>query len=170
MHCDDDDVSAKSTRALRLHVLTQCSRWRCYTAGVAKHTSDNASGSAAAIGRTRWAIAEGYLPAWSNGPAPQLESHEACCILNAGDAPAQVEITVYFEDREPVGPYRFTIEARRTKHLRFNDFSDPEPIPKDTPYASVIVSDVPVVVQHTRLDSRQAENALMTTVAYAAAD
>ena len=138
---------------------------------MAKHIPDNASNNAtrssAGIGRTRWAIAEGYLPAWSHGPAPQLESHEACCILNAGDTPAQVEITVYFEDREPVGPYRFTIEARRTKHLRFNDFSDPEPIPKDTPYASVIVSDVPVVVQHTRLDSRQAENALMTTIAYA---
>ena len=127
-------------------------------------SSDNTS----AIGRTRWAIAEGYLPAWSHGPAPQLESHEACCILNAGDAPAQVRVTVYFEDREPVGPYRFTVEPRRTKHLRFNDFADPEPIPKDTPYASVIESDVPVVVQHTRLDSRQAENALMTTIAWPA--
>jgi hypothetical protein len=31
----------------------------------------------------------------------------------------------------------------------------------------VIESDVPVVVQHTRLDSRQAENALMTTIAFA---
>jgi hypothetical protein len=30
----------------------------------------------------------------------------------------------------------------------------------------VIRSDVPIVVQHTRLDSRQAENALLTTVAY----
>jgi hypothetical protein len=32
----------------------------------------------------------------------------------------------------------------------------------------VIESDVPIVVQHTRLDSRQAENALMTTIAFAA--
>lgn len=36
------------------------------------------------------------------------------------------------------------------------------------PYASVIESDLPIVVQHTRLDSRQAENALMTTIAFAA--
>lgn len=120
------------------------------------------------IGRTRWAIAEGYLPAWSNGPEPQLASHETCCILNAGDTVANVRITVYFEDREPVGPYKVSVEPRRTKHLRFNDLDDPEPIPEDTPYASVIESDVPVVVQHTRLDSRQAENALMTTIAYAA--
>ena len=44
--------------------------------------------------------------------------------------------------------------------------ADPERIPVDTPFASLIESDVPIVVQHTRLDSRQAENALMTTIAY----
>jgi hypothetical protein len=33
-------------------------------------------------------------------------------------------------------------------------------------YASLIEADVPIVAQHTRLDSRQAENALMTTMAY----
>jgi hypothetical protein len=34
-------------------------------------------------------------------------------------------------------------------------------------YASAIESDVPIVVQHTRLDSRQAELALLSTIAYA---
>ena len=120
------------------------------------------------IGRTRWAIAEGYIPGWSNGPEPELESHETCCILNAGDKPAQVRIHVYYEDRDPVGPYTLSIPARRTRHLRFNELMEPEPIPKETPFASVIESDVPIVVQHTRLDSRQAENALMTTIAFAA--
>lgn len=120
-----------------------------------------------AIGHTRWAIAEGYIPASSHGPAPELESHEACCILNAGDRDAQIRITVYYTDRDPVGPYRFSVPAQRTCHLRFNDFKDPEPIPRGTPYASVIESDLPIVVQHTRLDSRQAENALMTTIGYA---
>jgi hypothetical protein len=42
---------------------------------------------------------------------------------------------------------------------------DPEPVPRDTEYASVIGSDVPIVVQHTRLDSRQAENALLSSIA-----
>ena len=51
--------------------------------------------------------------------------------------------------------------------LRFNELKDPEPIPEATDYASVFESDVPIVVQHTRLDSRQSENALMTTVAFA---
>lgn len=121
-----------------------------------------------AIGRTRWAIAEGYIPGWSHGPEPQMTSHESVCLLNTGDEDAHVAITVYFSDREPAGPYRITVPARRTRHVRFNELRDPEPVPRDTDYASVIESDRPVVVQHTRLDSRQAENALISTVAYPA--
>jgi hypothetical protein len=118
------------------------------------------------IGRRRWAIAEGYIPGWSTGPKPQLESHETVCLLNAADREARVEITIFYSDRDPVGPYRVTVPARRTLHLRFNNLTDPEPIPVDTDFASVIESDQPIVVQHTRLDSRQSENALLTTIAY----
>lgn len=119
------------------------------------------------IGRTCWAIAEGYIPAYSNGPEPQFTSHETVCILNASDRDARIEITIYYSDREPVGPYRETVPARRTKHIRFNNLQNPETIPLDTDFASVITSDVPIVVQHTRLDSRQAENALLSTIACA---
>jgi hypothetical protein len=122
------------------------------------------------IGHKRWAIAEGYIPGWSKGPEPQFTSHETACLLNASDEEAHVEITIFFSDREPAGPYRLTVPARRTLHLRFNELKEPEPIPADTEYASVIESDVPIVVQHTRLDSRQAENALLSTIAYASND
>lgn len=121
-----------------------------------------------AIGRTRWAIAEGWIPPYSHGPEPQMTSHETACLLNASDEDAHVRITVYFSDREPVGPYEVTVPARRTRHVRFNDLKEPEPVPRATDYASVIESDVPIVVQHTRLDSRQAENALITTIAFGA--
>jgi hypothetical protein len=120
----------------------------------------------AAIGKHRWAIAEGYIPSESTGPEPELTSHETACLLNATNEDAHISITIYFSDREPAGPYRVTVPARRTLHLRFNELDDPEPIPKDTDYASVIESDVPIVVQHTRLDSRQAELALLSTTAY----
>ncbi|MDP9474145.1 MAG: sensory rhodopsin transducer [Actinomycetota bacterium] len=119
------------------------------------------------IGRKRWAIAEGYIPGWSNGPEPQFTSHETVCLLNASDEEAHVRIMAYFSDREPVGPYLVSVPARRTLHVRFNELDDPGSIPHDTDYASVIESDVPIVVQHSRLDSRQAENALMSTIAYA---
>ena len=122
------------------------------------------------IGHKRWAIAEGYIPGWSHGPEPQMSSHESICVLNTGDEDARITITVYFSDREPAGPYRIIVPARRTRHLRYNDLTDPEPIPKDTDYASLIQSSVPVVVQHTRLDSRQAENALISTIAHPVAD
>ena len=120
------------------------------------------------IGRRTWAIAEGYIPSYSHGPEPQFTSHETACLLNSSDQDAHVAITIFYSDREPVGPYRVTVRARRTHHLRFNNLTDPEPIPRDTDYASVIESDVPIVVQHTRLDSRQAENALVSTIAFAA--
>jgi len=119
------------------------------------------------IGRKQWAIAEGYIPPYSHGPSPQMISHEAICILNAGDEIAHVEILLFYEARDPVGPYRFEVASRRSRHLRFNNFEDPEPVPTDTPFSSVITSDIPIVVQHTRLDSRQSENALLSTIAFA---
>src|SRR5216110_865234 len=86
-----------------------------------------------AIGPRRWVVSEGYIRGKSHGPAPEMTSHEACCILNASEKDAHVSITIFFEDRDPVAPYKFTIPARRTKHLRFNNFEDPEKIPPDTP-------------------------------------
>ena len=118
------------------------------------------------IGKQRWAIPEGYIPEGSTGPEPEMESHETLCVLNAGEEDATVEITIYFTDRDPAGPYEETVPAERTSHLRFNAFDDPEEIPKGTPFASVVESDRPVVCQHTRLDSRQAENALLSTIAH----
>ncbi|HVT07149.1 MAG TPA: sensory rhodopsin transducer [Polyangia bacterium] len=119
------------------------------------------------IGRQLWVIAEGYIPSDSTGPAPQMTSHETACLLNAADRDAHVEITIYYANRDPGGPYRVVVPARRTLHLRFNNLKEPEPIPRDTDYSSVIESDVPIVVQHTRLDTRQSAAALLSTIAFA---
>jgi hypothetical protein len=89
-------------------------------------------------------------------------------MLNAGNEDAHVTITLFFSDREPAGPYDVVVPARRTLHLRSNDLEEPEPVVRDKDYASVIESDVPIVVQHSRLDSRQAELALLTAIAFAA--
>jgi hypothetical protein len=119
-----------------------------------------------AIGHRRWAIAEGYIPGQSVSQEHALVSHEAICLLNAGDRDAKVAVTLYFKDRDPVGPYAVTVGARRTLHLRFNDLTDPAPVPRDTDFSSVIESTEPIVVQHTRLDSRHPNIALMSTVGY----
>jgi len=119
------------------------------------------------IGSTCWAIAEGYIPPASSSDNPALASHETACLLNTNELEARVSVTVYFKDREPAGPYQIIVPGRRTLHLRFNDLSDPEPLPLGVDFASVIRADRPIVVQHTRLDSRQAALALMTTLAHA---
>jgi hypothetical protein len=120
------------------------------------------------IGQTTWVIADGYIPRESTGPEPDMVSHDSACILNVGDSAADVELTLYFTDRDPVGPYKLRIPPRRAHHQRFNDLEGPEPVPLGTDYCCVIESNVPIIVQHTRLDSRQAANALMTTIAYPA--
>ena len=93
------------------------------------------------VGYKVWAIAEGYIPGESVSSDHALISHEAACILNASDENADVSITLFFTDRDPVGPYRVKVGARRTLHLRFNDLTDPAPVPRDTSYASVIEFD-----------------------------
>ena len=121
----------------------------------------------AAVGKTRWAIPEGYLPPDDEQKPRPYVSHEAACFLNAGDRDARVRLHVYFADREPAGPYEVLVPARRTLHLRFNDLQHPEPIPRGTDYSTLIESDVPVVVQFTRLDSRRQDIALLSTLAFA---
>ena len=71
-------------------------------------------------------------------------------------------------DGDGGGDRRFVeVAPRRTLHLRFNDLEDPAPVPRETDYACTIEADVPIVVQHTRLDSRRAALALLSTIAFA---
>ncbi|WP_067244964.1 sensory rhodopsin transducer [Microbacterium resistens] len=120
----------------------------------------------AGLGARTWVIADGCIPPGSTGDDPALQSHESFCVLNAGDEDAQIIVLVYFADREPAGPYRLVAPARRAFHQQVNRLDDPEPVPPGVDYCLVIRSDRPIVVQHTRLDSRQAANALMTTIAF----
>src|SRR5437868_13694594 len=103
------------------------------------------------LGHKRWAIAEGYIPATSHGPEPEMTSHESICVLNVSDEEAHLQIWIFYSDREPVGPYKVSVGARRTKHIRFNYLKEPEPIPRGTDFASIIESDVSIVVQNTGL-------------------
>ncbi len=119
-----------------------------------------------AIGKKVWVIAEGYIPGDNPEKEKEFISHETACILNTSEKDAQIELTVFYSDREPAGPFIIQVPARRTRHMRFNDLQNPEAIPRDTDYSSVFKSNVPVVIQHSRLDSRKAETALLTTMAY----
>ncbi len=112
-----------------------------------------------------WVIADGYLPEKSNG---DFISHESVCVLNTGNETAKIIITIYFEDREPMEGFEAECNAKRTNHIRLEKIKDNSGnnIPRGIPYAIKVESNYPVVVQHTRLDTSQAELSLMTTMGY----
>jgi hypothetical protein len=118
-----------------------------------------------ALGHRTWLIADGFIP---TGEADGLESHEAICLLNTGQGPARVQVTAYLEDDDPLGPFLIEVPARRTRHVHVHALRDAAgaSIPRDVPYALLLTSDVPVCVQHSRLDVRSANMALMTTMAH----
>jgi hypothetical protein len=120
-----------------------------------------------AVGRKIWAIAGGHIPLTSTGEEPRGTSRDELCILNAAARDARIELTVYFPDRDPAGPYRLVVKAQRVRHVRFNDLIDPQALPLDTPYACIVSADQPVVVQFTRVDTSQPANAVASTIAYA---
>lgn len=116
-------------------------------------------------GKTEWIIADGFMSDTASG---DYVSHEAVCVLNLTDRDARIELTVYFEDREPLTGFIAVCGARRTNHIRLDKIrsADSAAIPRGVPYAVRAVSDQPVVVQHSRMDVSQPAMTLMTTIAY----
>ena len=115
-------------------------------------------------GSTFWVIPDGYIPLISQG---ELESHESICVLNCGTQRAALNITIYFEDREPLEDIVESVDGRRTKHIRTASLRiNGESIPKGVPYAIAVESSIPVIIQYSRLDTTQSELALMSVMAY----
>jgi hypothetical protein len=119
-----------------------------------------------AFGRKTWLISGGRIPSASTGREPAFTSRDQLSILNTSDRDADIEITIFYADAEPVGPYCVTVPARRVLKVRFNDLIDPEALFLDRDYSAVIHSNVKVVIQFSRLDSGAASNAITGTMAY----
>lgn len=117
-----------------------------------------------AKGEKHWIIPDGYIPPSSTG---ELLSHESICVLNTSSEDAILEITIFFEDRDPLENIHVTVAGRRTKHIRTSSLLlQDQAIPVGVPYAIEINSNIPIVVQYSRLDSTQAANTLMSTMAF----
>ena len=117
-----------------------------------------------ALGEKHWIIPDGYIPPDSTG---ELVSHESVCVLNCSTETAHIRFTIFFEDREPIEDIAAVVEGRRTKHIRTSSLSrEGASIPVGVPYAIEVKSNIPVIVQYSRLDSTQPANALMSTMAY----
>jgi hypothetical protein len=118
-----------------------------------------------AEGARVWLIPDGFIPDTSLG---SIDSHETISFLNTSANDAQVRITFYFSDREPIKDVRVTVPAERTRHIRTGNAEvlGGAAVPAGVPYAVRIESDIPISVQHSRLDGRQEALGLMTTIAY----
>ncbi|SCG49142.1 sensory rhodopsin transducer [Micromonospora zamorensis] len=106
------------------------------------------------VGARLWVVPGGHIPFPSNGPEPAFTSFDQICVLNTTDTRADIDLRIYYEDAEPVGPYTLTVDARRVRHVRLNDLIDPEAVRLDRPYGCLLRSSVPVVVQFLRQDTR----------------
>ena len=118
-----------------------------------------------ALGKLEWLVPDCYWPEQTDPTAP-YPSHESICVLNTGDSDASLSLMFYFEDREPVSA-RAQCAARRTHHIRLDRLeTDGGALPQGVPYAALLSSDVPVVVQYSRCDASHPAVTLMTSVAY----
>lgn len=119
-----------------------------------------------AIGSKTWFIADGYFSSISNGKL--FNSHEAICVLNPGSVDAEINVTLYFEDRDSMRNFKAYCKAERTNHIRMDKIRDENGngVPVDVPYAMMVESNTEIIVQYSRMDTSQAEMALMSTIAY----
>lgn len=120
----------------------------------------------APIGRRRWAIAAGHVPSRSTGEEPAFTSRDQLGLLNAGDTLANVRIMVVYAEHAPVGPFRIGVAPRRLRSVRINDLIFPEAVRLDEDYGLTVESDVPIVLQFTRQDTRAAANAGLLATAW----
>ena len=105
------------------------------------------------IGKRVWVFGDGDLP--PQGSSEPL-GHEALMVVNCTEEDAHLELTVYFEDREPVGEILLTVPAKRVRCFRMDaplgDASFVIPLGQ---YALLVMSDVPVIANFGRLDRRR---------------
>ena len=113
----------------------------------------------------RWYIADMFWPA--EGEINTYNSHESICVLNTSKQDAEIKITLYYEDADPVLLEPVCCAAQRTHHIRMDKIKDCDGnhIRREVPYAACVKSDVKLIVQYTRLDTVQPNCSLMSVMA-----
>ena len=116
-------------------------------------------------GNTLWIFPDCELP-----PAGDslLKGHESVIVLNSGSDDANISLTLYFTNREPVNDIQVKVGGERVRCLRLDNPDDLQGfvVPREEQYALKVVSDKPVVVQYGRLDTRQDNMAFYTTMGF----
>ena len=113
-------------------------------------------------GSRTWFFPDGDIP---EPGEVEPKGHESLLMLNPNVDDAEVVITVYFEDREPVTLAPQQVDARRVRCIRTNEPIDGYQIPRGQ-YALRLESSVPIVCQIGRLDVRQPNLAYYTVMGH----
>lgn len=95
-----------------------------------------------------------------------IPGHESIIITNTGDKNANICITYFYTDSEPLEGIHVVVDARRVRCLRTSeekDFGENLPTVGEQ-YAIMLESDVPVVAQYGRAEPRAV--AFYTTPGY----
>lgn len=117
------------------------------------------------IGKKLWIIPDCELPQEGEGI---MKGHESVIIVNDSEEDADIEVTLYFTDRDSFSDIRWRVKAGRVRCFRMNNKEDMcgFEIPYDTQYAMKIKSNCNIVLQYGRLDNRQTNLAYYTTLGY----
>lgn len=103
-------------------------------------------------GKKIWVFPDAELPPEGVNVIP---GHESVIVANTADQPAEIKITLLFEDQAPVSFFT-QVQAQRVRCLRTNrsdDFGAYTAAPCRQ-YAIVLESSVPVVAQYGRAETR----------------
>lgn len=114
-------------------------------------------------GKKIWYFPDGELPPPGDEP---MKGHESIILLNDNNCDANVSMTLFFTDKEPVEGISICVPAKRVKCIRMDrpDELGGIIVPLETQYAIKLQSNLPVVAQYGRLDTRQAKMAFYTTM------
>ena len=117
------------------------------------------------VGKKIWIIPDCELPPPGEG---ELKGHESVIIVNDTDVDAEIEVKVYFTDKDCYEGINWKVKANRVRCFRMNNKEDMDgyEVPLETQYAMKVSSNTPIVLQYGRLDNRQTNLAYYTTLGY----
>lgn len=113
-------------------------------------------------GKKVWIFPDAELPPVGVNLIP---GHESIIITNTCDQIANIKVTLFYPDKEPVS-FTTTVDARRVRCMRTNEEKDFGTLTAEfeQQYAIMLESDVPVVAQYGRAEPRTV--AFYTTSGY----
>ncbi len=117
------------------------------------------------VGKKVWIIPDCELPYEGEGV---LKGHESVIIVNDSDIDAEINVKIYFTDKDSYDNIKWTVGANRVRCFRMNNKDDMSGfcVPYETQYAMKVESNTPIVLQYGRLDNRQVNLAYYTTLGY----